>query len=277
MDEIIISLKHVSKKYKYFKNNRQRINSVLLGMNTGHEIEVLKDVTFDICKGEKVGIIGKLGSGRSTTMRIIAGVLAADGGEVIVNKEPFTIFEHKLGFDAGLSIRDNILMRGTLMGWSKAEIKEKEHEIAEFSDTLDGIDRPLKTFPAGTANRLGFTMETMEVHDLVLFDENFVAGGAKYLSKTIKRFISTIGEETTLLMNTSNLEIAQKLCTRGLVLDEGVICFSGPFDEAVTYYRTNCRPSPKSEKARKKKAREEREEYENDLRDDDNSSDDDVF
>ena len=244
MNKPAISFEHVSKEFRYYGSNRQRMMREVFWRNTGSPLMALKDINLDIEKGEKVGIIGRDGSGRSTLMNLMAKIIKPTEGKVRVRQEATVIFDHRIGFDMGLSGRDNYYLKASLQGWSWSKIKKMEPEILEFADLKDLIDLPVKTWVPGTLTRLGFTILTSEKPELLLFDEIFNVG-PQYLPKCVDRLISLVDDEdTTFVMTVGNYNVAKKICQRGIVLDGGEIVFDGPFMDAMQHYRANCKPDP---------------------------------
>lgn len=241
MDDLVISVRDLSKDFKYYKSNHHRIMGEIFGRDTGVPKHALKGISFDVKRGEKIAILGRRGSGRTTLLRILTGSLQPDSGSVIVNEPVSPIFNLRMTFDAALSGRDNLRMRASVMGWSKDFLQEHEQELIEFADLQDIIDQPMSTYQVGSATRLGFAMETTEKPAILLYDEWF-AVGMEYVGRCTERLRQLIaGDDTTMLMVLSNLPICRKLCTRGIVLHEGELVFDGSFREAVKYYRANCK------------------------------------
>ena len=265
MTEPIISFKHVKKDYRFYRNNHQRLWHEILRRDTGEVVNVLEDVSFEINKGEKVAIIGVAGSGRSTIMRLMGGIYKPDQGEIKVTEEPELIFDHRLGFNIGMSGRDNYHMRANILGWSKEKIASSENKIIEFAELEDLIDDPIKAYPTGSMTRLGFTIGTETDKDVILFDELFNVGGNHYLPKCIERLKELIeGEDKTFVMTVGNYPIAKQLCTRALVLDKGVICYDGGVNDAIKYFRANCKEDPEKEKAMMERMKAEQDDMDED-------------
>lgn len=243
MSKPIISFEHVTKEFRYYGSNHQRFWHEVFWTDTGKVIKALDDVSFTIEKGEKVALIGRDRSGRSTAIRLMAKIIKPNSGKVRVRKKPEVIFNHRLGFDGGLTGRDNIKLKAAFKGWSRAKTKKLEPEIIEFADIKDIVDEPVKSYPPGTLSRMGFAMNTIDKPELLLFDEiyNF---GRLYVHKCLERFYEFLsGDDITFVMTVGNANVAKKICTRGIVLDEGKLVFDGPIEEAIKYFRENCKIS----------------------------------
>ena len=240
MSEPIISLKHVSKSYRKYDNNRRKLRQELLGRNTGRAALALDDISLDIYPGETVTVMGKKGAGVSTLLRIIAGIITPDEGVVAVNGKVETYFVHRQLFDSSLSGHENMSILASVHGISQEALEEHEAEIMEFAGAPGMEKEPMGTYPAGAATRIGFALLTSVKPDIMLFDETFKFGGTGATDACRRRLHNlTKGEDTTLIMNMTKLTISKKLCTRGIVLDHGKLVFDGEISEAYRYYKEN--------------------------------------
>ena len=248
MSETAIKVSGLKKSYRYYKSNMQKIQNLLFGIDAGEKTEVLKGVSFEIKKGERVGIISTPMSGRSTLMQILAGVLEPDSGTVELNGRLTAILDHKLGFEGAMSGRVNYEVRCRLMGWTGEMIKEHAESVFERADIADVIDEPMKIYRRGSANRLGFAIATEFTPEIMLYDETFSFGGKKYISKSVSRLNKiTKGEDTTFLIIINDLKRGAKLCERGIVLHKGKVVFDGSYEEAALYYNENLKPAVKKD------------------------------
>ena len=271
MSDIAIKVQDLKKEYIVYRSNHQRIWNALFGGSRGETIPALRGVSFEIKKGEKVALLGNLGSGRSTLLHILAGMLPQDSGTFEVDGHVTTIFSHLFGFDPALPGRENIYNKARLMGYKKSEIKAAESDLIEFADLADIIHQPMKNYPAGSRSRLGFAIETLKKPEILFFDTHFNFGGLEYVRKCSQRFQDTIeGDDSTVIMTLPNLALARKVCPRILVLDEGQLVFDGDFAEGLKYYRANCKPDPQTENQVKKRAAAE----EADIEQEENMSED---
>ena len=270
--EVIISFKNVYKDYTNYKSNHQRMGGVLLGRKVGDEVNALKDVSFDIHKGEKVALIGTITAGKTSIMRLIAGIIRPTKGTVFVNGECSLIFDHKYGFKADMTGRQNIRSRAELLGWSSEKERQVEEEIIAFSGLEEIIDDPVKTYPTGSMARVGLGIETAFKSDIMLYDEYCNFGGRAYLPTCIDRMKSAIDDDTTVIMTVGNYPFAKQFCTRGIVIDKGELVYDGKIEDAVMYFRQNCKLDPAASKAAKARMREEMD-MEDDLEEDSYGSD----
>lgn len=272
--ETAIRVKHVSKSYRQYKKNMQKIGFLLLNRDTGIKTDVLQDISFDIKKGEKVGIIGRQQSGKSTLMRIIAGVIRPDSGKVKISGGLTSILEVRLGFDAAMTGLDNYKVMTTALGWSSEMIKEHEDSVFEFAKLTDEKDETLRSYKKGAPTRLGFAIATEMGNDIILYDGPLSFGSKIWNKICINRLLKLIDGDTTFVMSVNKLVDGAKLCERGIVIHEGELVFDGPYADAVDYFRKNCRQS--SRKKEVEAVNEEVEAEQEDLPDSDEENNDDV-
>lgn len=267
--DIVIAAENVAKEYRYYRNNAQRMGHELLRRDAGEKVTALRDVSFEIARGEKVAIIGVLGSGRSTIMKLLAGIIRPDSGTVRVQGEITTVFDHKMAFDSAFSVTDNIHLRASIMGWSRRTAAEHEKSIIEFCGIDELKDQPFRNYPAGAPTRVGFAMETEFKPEIMLYDESFSFGGRIESAKCVDRLEELIsGEDSTFVMVCNNVKIAKRLCSRGLVLEDGEIVFDGTITKALKYYTANCKPDPDAEKRMKDRTDESAADDTEDIQDD---------
>lgn len=242
MGECVIKASNIKKDYRHFRSNHQKMQNILFGKNTGEIIPVLEDVSLEVERGDKVGIFGAQGSGKSTLMRILGGIVTPDEGSVKTNGEIRTLFNYRLGFIRTMSGRDNYEARCMIEGWSKEVIEEKEEEIFKFARLEQEKEEPISSYLAGAANRLGFAISTVNKPEILLFDEGFSFGGKKQAARCVKRLKELIeGDDTTFVMTVKDADTAGTLCKKGVVLYEGKSVFSGSFAEAREYFENYCK------------------------------------
>lgn len=254
MSETIIKLEHVRKTYRSYKSNFQKMKHMLILSGAGEKNRILKDVSFTVKKGEKVAILSPAGGGKSTMLRILAGIIKPDAGTVEVVKEPKLILDYRAGFDTALSAADNYRIRAKLEGWSDDHIESREKEIFKTASLLHDKNKTLKNCPRGSAIKLGFAIATYEKADLILMDEKLSFGKNTINERYTKRFADLITEETTLVMAGNDLKITALFCERGIVIHDGKLVFDGPFEEALSYHKEHA--SVKREKRRKEELEE---------------------
>ena len=193
-------------------------------------------VTFDVAHGEAVGLVGANGHGKSTLLKLIAGVLVPDTGTVQVNGGVAPLIELTGGFEGELTARENVYLAGGLHGLEKAEIDEKFDEIIEFAEIQDFVDTPFRFFSSGMKVRLGFAVVTTLDEPIVLVDEVLAVGDKKFRQKCYGRLDKMLGDGRTLFMVSHGEADLQRFCTRGIYLRHGELITDGPIDKAIDDY-----------------------------------------
>ena len=261
-DSIAIKLENVSKEYRVYKSNRQKIAHEVFGLDRGLPFKALDNINIEIRKGENVGILGNIGSGRTSLAKVIAGISYPTEGNVQINGSVIPVFELRGGFDLHFNGYDNIRIKGCTMGWSKQQIKEREREIIEFAELEEKIHLKMSGLRPVDRMRLGLTMILMDDSDIMVFDSPFQVGSFALRDKYIKKIRERAeSSDRTLVMVNVVWEITKTLCERGIVLHNGEIKYDGPYDEAVKIYR---------KKYRDKKIKVEKQEEANEEQNDDN-------
>ncbi|MGB5596171.1 MAG: ABC transporter ATP-binding protein [Crocosphaera sp.] len=199
---------------------------------------VLDGIDLTINSGEKVGIIGANGSGKSTLLKVITGILQPTSGQIRVKGEIAPLIELGAGFDGELSVFDNIILYGVMLGFPRQEMKERVASILEFADLTDYKLAPVKALSSGMAARLGFAIATDVEPDILILDEVLSVGDESFKHKCKKRMDKLWGHHTTILVVSHGLEFIQQSCDRAIWLDRGKIRFVGNTDETVHHYLT---------------------------------------
>lgn len=199
--------------------------------------EAVKGISFKINRGEIVGLIGKNGSGKSTTLRAIAGIFSPDEGSIKLNSESVALLSIGVGFQKKLTGRENIMLSGMLLGYPGEKIEEKMDEIIEFSELGEFIDKPVKTYSSGMFSKLAFSITAILEPDIMLVDEVLAVGDAKFKKKSYAKMKQLIADENrTVLIVSHNTETIKKLCDRIIWLHEGEIKMIGSVDEVLPVY-----------------------------------------
>lgn len=197
---------------------------------------VLDNIDLVIKKGEKIGIIGANGSGKSTLLKVISGILQATSGTVRVRGQVAPLIELGAGFDAEISVMDNILLYGVLLGFSRAEMKERAHSILEFAELEDYALVPVKGLSSGMVARLGFSIATDVQPDILILDEVLSVGDESFKNKCKQRIDNFWGEETTILVVSHSMGFVCESCQRAIWLDKGKIQFTEEANKVVNCY-----------------------------------------
>ena len=200
------------------------------------EFKALDNVSFSISRGEVVGLVGLNGSGKSTMLKIIAGVMKPTSGSVSVKGSIAPLIEVGAGFNGDLSGRENIFLNGYLLGFSKEYINEHLEEIIEFSELGEFIDVPLKNYSSGMKARLGFSIATTVKPQILIVDEVLAVGDFKFQEKCQKRIPDMMENNTTVLFVSHSINQVRKLCTRCIWLEKGKLLMDGPSEEVCDAY-----------------------------------------
>lgn len=243
-----IKVTNISKTYRQYKSNMQKIQYLLFWRDAGTKSDVLKDISFDIKKGEKVGIIGRPQSGKSTLMRIIAGIIRPDSGKVRTDGGLTAILDIRLGLDANLSVKDNYILMSNYLGRPAEAIAEHEDAVIGFAELSEEKSTLLRDCKKGSATKLGFATATEFGNDIILLDSDISFGSKQWNKACMARMKELVTDDTTLVMIVHKVADAAELCERGIVIHEGTLAFDGAFDEAIDYYKKNCRGTRKPEK-----------------------------
>lgn len=196
----------------------------------------LKDVSFEVRRGEVVGFIGSNGAGKSTMLKVIAGVMKPTKGKVEVHGNICPMIELGAGFDLDLTARENIFLNGAVLGYSKKFIEEKFDEIVEFSELKDFLDVPVRNFSSGMTARLAFSIATVVDPEILIVDEILSVGDMAFQAKSEAKMRSMIGGGTTVLFVSHSLAQIENLCDRAIWLEHGQVVKTGPAKEVCEEY-----------------------------------------
>lgn len=201
-----------------------------------HEFWALKDVTFHVRRGWRVGILGLNGAGKSTLLKCIAGVLKPTEGTVTVKGNVVPLLELGAGFDKNYTGAENIYLYGTMLGYSRSFIREKFDEIVEFSELKEFINTPVKNYSSGMKARLGFSIATVVDPEILILDEVLSVGDAKFKKKSEKKLKSMMKSGVTVLFVSHATAQVRKLCNHAIILDHGTLVANGKVDEICDLY-----------------------------------------
>lgn len=238
MNDIAISVRNVSKCYRTFNNQRSRLLHALWPKyKTGiQELWALKDINFEIKRGESIAIIGRNGGGKSTLLEILTGTLTPTSGEVIVNGRVSALLELGSGFSPEYTGRDNVILNGLLLGLSRQEILDRFDEIEAFAEIGDAIDRPVKTYSSGMIMRLAFAVQVLCDPDILIIDEALSVGDFFFQQKCLSYIRELRSRGTTLLFVSHDMGTIRDICTRGILLKFGKMEFCGDILEVIRQY-----------------------------------------
>jgi ABC-2 type transport system ATP-binding protein len=252
----VIEFKNVSKKFKLYQNlsysiKEKFINTVL----KRHPLQVtyhpvLSDVSFQIEKGETVGIIGENGTGKSTTLKIISKILYADEGEVIVNGKVSALLEVGAGFQPDLSGKENVFLYGSILGLSKATIAARYQDIVDFSELHEFMDSPVKNYSSGMYMRLAFAVAINVDPDILIVDEVLAVGDESFQKKCIDKILQFKKNKKTIVFVSHDMGMVDRICDRVIFIKKGGTAVEGSTDEMINLYRRlvyNIVDEPKAE------------------------------
>lgn len=201
-----------------------------------NEFWALTDISFEIEEGERLGVLGFNGAGKSTMLKVIAGVLKPTKGSVKVNGVIAPLLELGAGFDMNYTGAENIYLYGATMGYSRKYIQERYDEIVEFSELGEFIDVPVKNYSSGMRARLGFAIATAVEPEVLILDEVLSVGDAKFRIKSENKIKSMFDKGVTVLFVSHNTAQVRRLCTKAILLDHGKIIANGDVNEVCDIY-----------------------------------------
>ena len=236
-NKVVIEFKNVTKRYKLYKSDKQRLFAVFSKSVKYKEKLAVNDVSFQIRRGESVAFLGKNGAGKSTILKMMTEVAFPTSGEIMIDGRVSALLELSSGFDMEMTGRDNIYLKGQLYGLKNSEIAEREDTIVDFAELDEYIDQPVRSYSSGMKARLGFAISVNARPDILIVDEALSVGDKAFRQKC-KNKVSEImaDEDVTLLFVTHSLATAKDFCKRGIVLEKGKLLFDGDIEEAIEFY-----------------------------------------
>lgn len=203
------------------------------------EFWALRNISFEVKKGERMGIIGLNGAGKSTLLKIITGVMKPSEGSFKTKGKIVALLELGAGFDKDYTGRENIYLNGALLGYSKEFIESKFDEIVEFSEIENFLDVPLKNYSSGMKSRLGFSIAVAVKPDILILDEVLAVGDAKFKKKSRAKINELLKEDITVLIVSHSPKQVRNMCDRALWLKEGKMMMIGDVNEVVDAYEVD--------------------------------------
>ena len=236
----IISVSDVSMRFIIEREKTDTIKEYFLKMVQRKlkfsEFYALKGVSFDIERGESVALIGANGSGKSTMLKIIAGVMQPTRGSVAVRGSIAPLIELGAGFDGDLTARENVYLNGALLGHTRQEMQRNYEKIIAFSELNEFVDVPVRSYSSGMVARLGFSIATQVEADILVVDEILSVGDYSFQQKCHRRMEEMLAAGTTLLFVSHDAEQVKRLCKRAIWLDHGTIVRDGPANDVCDAY-----------------------------------------
>lgn len=238
MADTVIKFENVTKIYKLYKNDKQRLLSVFSKRVPYKEKKAVDNVSFEIQRGESVALFGKNGAGKSTVLKMITGVAFPSSGGITVNGRVSALLELTSGFDPEFTGRENIFLKGRLSGIPDAEIKALENTIVNFAEIGEYIDQPVRTYSSGMKARLGFAINVNINPEILIVDEALSVGDTAFKDKCLSKVNEIIEKDNvTLLFVTHATATAKQFCKRGIVMKNGKLVFDSNIDAAIRKYK----------------------------------------
>jgi lipopolysaccharide transport system ATP-binding protein len=237
--EVVISVGHVGKMYRLYDRPQDRLKEQLFwrsGKHYGREFWALRDVSFEVRRGERLGIIGRNGAGKSTLLQILAGILTPTLGTVEVRGRVAALLELGSGFNPEFTGRENVYMNGAVLGLSAEDLDKRYDAIVAFADIGDFINQPAKLYSSGMLVRLAFAVSTHVDADILLIDEALAVGDVFFRQKCYQRLDDLHERGTAIVLVSHAMTEVEQFCQLAVLLDRGMAAFQGNAYEAVKRY-----------------------------------------
>lgn len=248
-----IELNNVKKIYKIYDKPIYRVVDSVFGSKHYREYHALKGITLNVEKGEAVGVLGKNGAGKSTLLKILTGVTTPTEGSVNINGKIAAILELNSGFDEELSGRENIFLKGTILGYSKDEILEKLEDIINFADIGRYIDQPVRTYSSGMKTRLGFAIAVNSNPDVLIIDEALSVGDDIFKTKCLAKMTEFRKAGVTIFFVSHSMFNVKSFCTKCAWIKDGELVEYGEIGKVSAMYETFLKEEKAKQKAKAKK------------------------
>lgn len=239
-EEIAIKVENISKTFKLPHEKNASIKSAIVNIGKrekGYEIQqALKDISFEVKKGEFFGIVGRNGSGKSTLLKLISEIYTPDSGKITVNGKLTPFIELGVGFNPELSGRDNVFLNGALLGFSRSEVEDLYDEIVSFAELERFMDQKLKNYSSGMQVRLAFSIAIQANSGILVLDEVLAVGDYNFQQKCYEYFKKLKSENKTVVLVSHDSSALQMFCTKAILIENGVIKKSGEISDVLKAY-----------------------------------------
>jgi lipopolysaccharide transport system ATP-binding protein len=258
--DVTISVKNLTKTYRIFGHPGDRIKQALTfgRMRFHREFTALSGVSFDITRGETVGIIGRNGSGKSTLLQLVCGILKPATGIVEVKGRVSALLELGAGFNPEFTGQENVYFQGAVMGLTKAEMGERFEGIAAFADIGDFIDQPVRTYSSGMYLRLAFAVAVNVDPEILVVDEALAVGDAGFRSRCFRRIGELRNAGCTILFVSHDMEQIVRFCSQAILIDEGSLLIAGHPETVVKHFQRLLATEPSARESIREEIREMR-------------------
>ena len=243
-NDAFIKFEDVSLKFKMYTDKGMSIKEAFINSlkkrkyrETVKEFWVLNDINFTINQGDRLGVIGNNGAGKSTMLKLISKIYEPTKGNIMINGKVVPLIELGAGFNPELTGRENIYLNGAILGYTKNEMANLEQNIIEFSQLGEFIDVPIKYYSTGMYARLAFTVATEINPEILIIDEIFAGGDINFVDKALNRINNLIDSAKIVIMVSHSMDLISKICNRCFVIADNKIVFDGKTEEAIDFYK----------------------------------------
>lgn len=237
----VIDVNNISIQFRLYKEQVNGLKDYCI-KKIQHKLQyddfwALKDVSFKVKKGEAVALVGKNGSGKSTMLKLVAGVMRPTLGTISTSGNMAPMIELGAGFDFDLTAKENIFLNGAILGYSREMLKDNMENILEFAELMDFCDVPIKNYSSGMVTRLGFSIATICKPDILIVDEILAVGDFRFQQKCEQRIQKMLSDGTTLLLVSHNTEQVKRICDRAILLSKGNLIIDGDVNQVCDVYK----------------------------------------
>lgn len=245
MSDTAIKAENVSMMFNLSREREERLKEYVINLLKKKlffdEFWALQDISFEVKKGDSLGLVGTNGSGKTTLLKLIAGIMRPTKGKIVTEGSIAPLFAMNSGFDPSLSAKENIFLVGAMRGYSRSYMQKHFDEIIDFAELEGFVDVPVKNFSSGMTSRLAFAIATLVRTDILIADEVLAVGDAKFRKKSEDRMAKMREGGTTVLFVSHSAEQVKKVCKNALWLDHGKMVMAGSSEEVCKAYAEFCK------------------------------------
>lgn len=239
--ERVVEVNNVSVRFNLSKQRKINLKNYIKNIKNRElmfqEFWALQNISFNVEKGERLGILGLNGAGKSTLLKVVSGVMKPSKGSVQTKGRIIPLLELSTGFDRDYTGRENIFLRGATLGFSTKYMEEKFNEIVDFAEIEEFLNVPVRNYSSGMKAKLGFSISTMVDPDILILDEVLSVGDAKFRKKSFNKMMSLIeNKDTTVLFVSHSISQVEKLCNKAILLEKGKMTMGGEAKEVIERY-----------------------------------------